>query len=133
MGDRYVKSDEQKRYFFDANYLYGYGMSECLLYYEIEMRHGHPDLYMDNLVETLSTEYDSNFGYFIEVDLKNPDDLKQKQGILHLLRQIKLVHKISLLNISTKTKKLYKKQKIILWFGLIKKLPDSLYNVKIIC
>ena len=47
MGDRYVKSVENKKIrYFDANLLYGYSMSQPLPYDEIEMWHDHPDLYM---------------------------------------------------------------------------------------
>ena len=45
---------------------------------EIEMWHGHPDLYMNKLEEILNTPDDSDFGYFIEVDLKYPDERKEK-------------------------------------------------------
>ena len=53
-------------------------MSQLLPYDEIEMWHGHPDLYMDKLEETLKTPDDSDIGYFVEVDLKYPDEMKQK-------------------------------------------------------
>ena len=45
---------------------------------EIEMWHGHPDLYMNKLEEILNTPDDSDFVYFIEVDLKYPDERKEK-------------------------------------------------------
>ena len=48
MGDRYVKSDENKKIIYaDANNLYGHSMSQFLPYDEIELWHGHPDLYMN--------------------------------------------------------------------------------------
>ena len=46
MGDRYVKSDENKKIIYmDATNLYGHSMSQFLPYDEIEMWHGDPDKY----------------------------------------------------------------------------------------
>ena len=46
MGDRYVKSDENKKILYmDATNLYGHSMSQMLPYDEIEMWHGHTDKY----------------------------------------------------------------------------------------
>ena len=46
-GDRYVKSDENKKILYmDATNLYGNSMIPPLPYDEIEMWNGHPDLYM---------------------------------------------------------------------------------------
>ena len=46
MGDRYVKSDENKKIIYmDATNLYGHSMRQLLPYDKIEMWHGHPDLY----------------------------------------------------------------------------------------
>ena len=79
MGDRYIKSDETKKILYiDTTNLYGHSMSQMLPYYEIEMWHGHPDLYMNKLEEFLNTPDDSDIGYFIEVDLKYPDNIKEK-------------------------------------------------------
>ena len=79
MGDRYVKSDENKKIsYMDATNLYGHSMSQFLPYDEIEMWHGHPDKYWKWLDEILNTPDDSEIGYFLEVDLKYPDDIKQK-------------------------------------------------------
>ena len=79
MGDRYVKSDDIKKIMYiDINNLYGHSMSQALPYDEIEMLHGHPDLYMDKVEKTLSTLDDSDIGYFVEVDLKYPDNIKEK-------------------------------------------------------
>ena len=48
MGDTYVKSDGNKKMLYmDATNLFGYSMSQMLTYGEIEMWHGHPDLYMN--------------------------------------------------------------------------------------
>ena len=47
MGDRYVKrGDNKKVLYIDAFNLYGWAMSESLLYDEIAMWFGHPDLYI---------------------------------------------------------------------------------------
>ena len=79
MGDRYVKSDENKKIsYMDATNLYGHSMSRFLPYDDIEMWHGHPDKYWNWLEEILNTPDDSEIGYFLEVDLKYPYNIKQK-------------------------------------------------------
>ena len=79
MGDRYVKSNENKKILYlDANKLNGHSMSQPLPHDDIEMWHGHPDLYMKWLEEFLNTEDDSDIGYFVEVDLRYPDKIKEK-------------------------------------------------------
>ena len=71
MGDRYVISDENKKIIYiDAENLFGYSMSQLLPYDEIEMWHGHPNLYMNKLEKSLKNPDDSDIGYFVEVDLK---------------------------------------------------------------
>ena len=63
MGDRYVKSDEHKKILYiDATNLYGHSMSQMLPYDDIEMWHGHPDLYMKWLEEILNL--DIGIGFF---------------------------------------------------------------------
>ena len=73
MGDRFVKSDKNKKILFiDANNLYGHSMSEPLPYDEIKF---------DNTVkleDILNTPDDSDKGYFIELDLIYPDNIKEK-------------------------------------------------------
>ena len=73
MGERYVRSDENgKVLYFDANNLYGHSMSEPLHYDEIKF---------DNnvkLEDILNTPDDNDIGYFVEVDLKYPDNIKEK-------------------------------------------------------
>ena len=79
MGNRYVKSDENiKITYADATNLFGHSMSQFLPYDEIEMWHGHPDKYWNWLEKILKTPDDSEIGYFLEVDLKYPDNIKQK-------------------------------------------------------
>ena len=73
MGDRYIKSDKNKKILYiDANNLYGHSMSQYLPNNEIKF---------DNTVkleDILNTPDDSDIGYFIEVDLIYPDNIKQK-------------------------------------------------------
>ena len=79
MGDRYVKSDENNKIIYvDATNLYGHSMSQFLPCDEIEMWHGHPDKYWRWLDIILNTPDDADIGYFLEVDLKYPDNIKQK-------------------------------------------------------
>ena len=79
MGDRYVESDEDKSILYmDATNLYGHSMSQMLPYEEIEMWHGDSDKYWNWLDEILNTPDDNEIGYFLKVDLKNPDDIKEK-------------------------------------------------------
>ena len=73
MGDRYIRSDENKKILYiEANNLYGHSMSEPLPYDEIKF---------DNNIkieDILNTPDDSDIGYFIEADLIYPDDIKEK-------------------------------------------------------
>ena len=86
MGDRYIKSDENKNILYiDANNLYGHSMSEPLPYDEIKF---------DNnikLEDILTAPDDSDIGYFIELDLTYPNKKKRKQKISHLLLFIKKI------------------------------------------
>ena len=79
MGDRYVKSDGNNKVIYaDATNLYGHSMSQLLPYDKIEMWHGHPDKYLNWLDEILNTPDDNEIGYFLAVDLKYPDNIKEK-------------------------------------------------------
>ena len=73
MGDRYIKSNKNKKILYiDANNLYGHSMSQYLPYDEIKF---------DNTVkleDILNTPDDSEKGYFIELDLIYPDNIKEK-------------------------------------------------------
>ena len=94
MGDRYVQSDENKKILYrDATNLYGYSMSQPLPYDEIEMWHGHPDLYMKKLEKILNTPDDSDIGYFVEVDLTYPDIMKEKTKNFPLCPENKIINK----------------------------------------
>ena len=71
LGDRYLISDETKK-ILNVNAKNLYGHSEPLPYDGIKF---------DNnvkLEDMLNTPDDSDIGYFIEVDLKNSDNIKEK-------------------------------------------------------
>ena len=68
-------------------------MSQMLPYDEIEMWHGHPDLYMNWLDEILNTPDDSDIGYFVEVDLKYPDNIKEKTKNFPFAPENKIIDK----------------------------------------
>ena len=73
VGDRYVKSDEKKKFLYkDANNLYGWAMSEYLPYDEIKF---DKNVILEDI---LNTPDDSDIGYYIEVDLKYPDKMKEE-------------------------------------------------------
>ena len=85
MGDRYVKSDEKTRIFYeDTTNLFGHSLSQPLLYDKTEMWHGHLDLYTNKLEEILNAPDDSDIGYFAEVDLRYPDNINEKTKKIHL-------------------------------------------------
>ena len=74
MGDRYVKSDKNKKILYgDVTNLYGFAMSQCLPYDEIKFE-------TENvcLEEILNTPDDNDRGYFLEVDLEYPHNIRQK-------------------------------------------------------
>ena len=76
MGDRYVESDEKKKiWYVDAKKLYVWAISEQLPYDEIKFDENV------ELEEVLNNPDDSDIAYFIEVDLKYPDNMKDKQRI----------------------------------------------------
>ena len=73
MGDRYVKStDNRKISYKDANNLYGWAMNEPLHHDEIKFDQNF------TLEGILNTPDDSDIGYFVEVDSKYPDNIKEK-------------------------------------------------------
>ena len=79
MGDRYFKSHENKKILYmDATYLYGHSISQMLPYDGVKMWHGDPDKYWKWLDEISNTSDDADVGYFLEVDLKYPDNIKEK-------------------------------------------------------
>ena len=73
MGDRYIKSDENKKILFvDANNLYGHSMSQTLPFDEIKFDENV------KLEDISNTPDDSDIGYFVEIDLKYSDNIKKK-------------------------------------------------------
>ena len=73
MWDRYVKSDDNKKILYiDANNLCGWAMSESIPYDKIKLDNNN------NLEDISNTPDDSDIGYFVEVDLKYFDNIKQK-------------------------------------------------------
>ena len=76
MGDRHIKSDDNRKILYiDANNLCGHPMSQTLPYDEIKFDNNV------NLEDILNTPDDSDIGYFVEADLKYPDNIKQKTKI----------------------------------------------------
>ena len=73
LGDRYVKSDENKKILYvDANNLYGHSISQALPFDEIKFDQNI------KLEDILNTPNDSDIGYFVEADLTYPDNIKEK-------------------------------------------------------
>ena len=73
MGNRYIKSDENKKTLYvDANNLYGHCMSQPLPYDEIKIDQNV------KLEDILNTPDDRDIGFFIEADLTSPDNIKEK-------------------------------------------------------
>ena len=105
MGDRYVKSDENKKInYIDATNMYGHSMSQVLPYDEIEMWHGHPDLFMKKIEKILITPDDSDIGYSVEVQLKYANKIKEKTKIFPFCPENKVIPKDKLNDYMKKTK-----------------------------
>ena len=74
MGDRYVESDKDKNILYgDANNFYGFAMSQPLPFDNIKFE-------TENvcLEKILNTPDDNDIGYFLEVDLECPYNIRQK-------------------------------------------------------
>ena len=98
IGDRYVKSDENKKILYMcATNLCGHSMVQPSSFDEIEMWHSRPDLYMKKLDEISNIPDDSDIGYFLAVDLRYPKDTKKFQRISHLLLKKRLFLKMKLI------------------------------------
>ena len=84
LGDRYVKPYERKTLVsIDASNLYGEAMSESPFYYQTKIEKN------PNLEELLNTLEDWDTDYFVEVDLKYPDDIKESaKSFLFCLKNI---------------------------------------------
>ena len=73
MGDRYVKLDDNKNILYiDANTLYGHPMSQMIPYDEINFDK------TPKIEDLLKSKHESDIGYFVEVDLSYPDNIKQE-------------------------------------------------------
>ena len=73
VGDRYMKSDENKKILYvDADNLYGHSMSQPLPFNENKFDQNV------KLEDILNTPDDNDTGYFVEVNLSYPDNIKQK-------------------------------------------------------
>ena len=73
MSDRYVISDDNKKILYiDATNLFGHSMSQPLPFDEIKFDKNV------KLEDILNTPDDSDIGYFIEVDLTYPDNIKEE-------------------------------------------------------
>ena len=71
MGARYVKSMKKKEILYvNTNNLYGHSLSQSLPSDEIKFDN------IFKLEDILNTPDDSNIGYFVQVDLKHPNDIK---------------------------------------------------------
>ena len=78
-GDRCVKSDENKMILYTAaNNWYGWAMSESILYEKKIDRNV-------KLKNTLNTPDDSDIGYPLEVDFRNPVEIKEKSKFFPVL------------------------------------------------
>ena len=62
-------------------------------YDEIEMWHGHPDLYMNKVQKMINIPDVSEIGYFVEVDLKYLNNVKEKTKYFPFCPENKIFHK----------------------------------------
>ena len=93
-----------------------------LPYDEIEMWHGHPDLYMNWLEEKLNTPDDNEIGSFLEVDLKYPDNIKEKTKHFQFCPENKKINPDKYIDYMKKMKpKSYMKSKKLICYWTNKK------------
>ena len=87
MGPRYIESDTNtKLLYIDANNLYGWAMSQYLPTGDFKKMRSfakfgcdNDELLIDEVKEDiLNTPDDCAYGYFIECDLENPAEIKEK-------------------------------------------------------
>ena len=86
MGDRHVKSDKKKILYKDASNLYGHSMSQPLIYDEIKFAKNV------ELEDILNTNDDSVIGYFVEVYLFYPDNIKKKTKNFPFAQEKKIIN-----------------------------------------
>ena len=73
MGDRYVKSDNNKKILYiDSDNFFGHSMSQPLPYDEIKFDRNV------KVEKFLNTPDDSDIGFFVEVVLRNHNNIKRK-------------------------------------------------------
>ena len=118
----------------DATKLYGHPMSQMLPYDEIEMWLGHPDLFMSSLEKILNAPDDSDIGYFIEVDLKYLENIKEKTKNFPICPENKIIPEEKNNDYMNKIKpKNYIKSKKLIRDWTDKKVSNSIKGVKILC
>ena len=71
-------------------------MSQPLPIDEIEMWHGHPDLYVKKPEEILNTPDDSDNGYFIDIQIRYPKNIIEKTKNFPICPEKKLFLKINI-------------------------------------
>ena len=73
------------QHYLDKNNLYGWAMSKYLPYSEFE--------WLENVdkLDVMSINEKSEIGYFLEVDLEYPDELRDLHNDYHLLQKSLLV------------------------------------------
>ena len=87
MGDRNVKSDEnKKKLYIDAKMLYFWAINDSLPYDEFKLDENV------ELEEILKTQEDLDTGYLFEVDLRYLDNTKEKQNNFHSYPKKKSLH-----------------------------------------
>ena len=77
----------------DGTNMYAQSMSQPIPCDEIELWHSHPHLCMNKLEEILNAPDDSDFGYFLKIDLRYLDNIKEKTKDFPLCPENKIVHK----------------------------------------
>ena len=81
------KSDENKKILYaDATNLYGHSMSQMLPYDEIKFE---KEICFE---EILNTPDNNEIGYFLEIDLKYPDNIKEKTKFFPLCPENKKIN-----------------------------------------
>ena len=131
IGDRYVKSNENKKILYvDANNLYGFGMSQPLPYDDFKFE-------TENvcLEEILNTPDNSDIGYFLEVDLEYPHNIGQKTKHFPFCPENKSIpkHDFGPYMKSIMPKNYVTHKKLFCDWTDKKKIFDSLQNVKVLC
>ena len=124
MGDRYVKSDENKTILYiDASELYGHSMSQPLPFHKTKIERNVC------LQDILNTPHISDIGCFIAIDLKCPVVIRQKTKRFHFAFENKIKNKHDFIE---HLKKNTYHIKTNLRLDRQKEVSNSLFNVKIL-